>query len=273
MPYGQFAYVYDRLMEDMPYPQWLHFLAQCWEMYGKPRTVADLGCGTGNLSIPLAQTGLKVYGIDLSEDMLAVAQSKTEYQQRAFSFAQGGSVTWLKQDLREWELPEPVDSAISCCDCLNYLTEEEEIAEAFRQTYAGLKSGGTFIFDVHTPGLLKAYAEMQPFVLNGEDVAYIWTSDFDEERCEIEHELSIFALEPDEEAEAGVYKPLRKPGAKYIRIDETHIQRAYPLDWLERQLREAGFAEVHQYADFKFKRPDEHTERAFFVAIKAKTEG
>ncbi|GAA3407599.1 class I SAM-dependent DNA methyltransferase [Paenibacillus hodogayensis] len=269
MRYGQFAYIYDRLMEDMPYPQWLRFIRQCWEEFGKPASIVDLGCGTGNLSIPLAQSGLRVYGIDLSDDMLAVAQDKTERQQRTFPFAQGGSVTWLQQDMTEWELAEPVDSVISCCDCINYLTEEDDLRDAFRQTFAGLKDGGVFIFDVHTEGQLRSYAEMQPFTLRDDDVSYIWTSELDEERCEIEHDLAIFIRESEWlAADAPERKAAEADDSRYVRIDERHVQRAYPLDRIAHWLKEAGFAEIRSYADFTHKTPTPETERAFFVCVK-----
>jgi SAM-dependent methyltransferase len=269
--YGQFAYIYDRLMEDMPYAQWLRFIRQCWEAYGKPETVADLGCGTGNLAIPLAQSGLRVIGIDLSEHMLAVARDKAERKQSTFPFARGGEIVWAQMDMREWEPAEPVDSVISCCDCLNYLREAEELADAFRCTYAALRPGGTFIFDMHTQHQLKTYADMQPFVLNDDEIAYIWTSELDEERCEIEHELSIFVKESMWESAGSERRSKPKAGIageRYIRIDETHVQRAYPLDQLEALLKEAGFRFVRQYADFTRREPTERTERAFFVCRK-----
>jgi SAM-dependent methyltransferase len=271
MRYGQFAYIYDRLMEDMPYPRWISFLRQCWDGSGKPATLVDLGCGTGNISIPLAQSGLRVFGIDLSDDMLAVAQEKTEQQQRTFPFAPGGSVTWLQQDMREWELPEPVDAVISCCDCINYLTEEADLAETFRQTYAGLKPGGTFIFDVHTEGQLRSYAEMQPFTLNDDDISYIWTSDLDEERCEIEHDLAIFVRESEwfaSDDSVDRDNSFSPDVRRYLRIDETHVQRAYPLRRIEALLKESGFTQVSQFADFVRKAPTPETERAFFVCVK-----
>ncbi|MBD2866751.1 class I SAM-dependent DNA methyltransferase [Paenibacillus oceani] len=273
MRYEQFAYIYDKLMEDMPYPQWLRFIRQCWDSYGKPQTVVDLGCGTGNLTIPLAQSGLRVFGIDLSDDMLAVAQEKTEQRHRTFPFASGGSVTWLQQDMTEWELTEPVDSVISCCDCINYLTEETDLAGTFRRTFAGLKEGGTFIFDVHTEHQLRSYAEMQPFLLNDDDVSYIWTSELDEERCEIEHDLAIFVRESEWlAADSQTKEPARDlkdtNGARYVRIDETHVQRAYPLERIESLLREVGFSRIHRFADFKLKPPVAETERAFFVCVK-----
>jgi SAM-dependent methyltransferase len=253
MTYERFAYTYDRLMEGMPYGDWLRFAREGWNQFGiRPTTIVDLGCGTGNIAIPLGLEGFSVTGIDLSEDMLAVAQQKAE---RHPALPRGGSLTWVQQDIREWELVEPVDAVISFCDCMNYLLEEADIIQAFQQTFLGLKPGGLFLFDVHTPKQLLNYAESQPFFLNEEDVAYIWTSEYDEERTEIEHALTIFIQDGD--------------GAEsFRRIDEHHTQRAYPLKWLEQQLLEAGFAEVRQAADFRWQMPTPATERAFFAARK-----
>ncbi|MFD0692876.1 class I SAM-dependent DNA methyltransferase [Paenibacillus sp. GCM10027628] len=252
MSYERFAYTYDRLMESMPYGEWLRFARESFERFNiQPVTIADLGCGTGTLAIPLALEGYRVTGIDLSEDMLAVAEQKAE--QRGTLLGKG-SLRWVQQDLREWDLGEQVDAAISFCDCINYLLEEEDIIQTFRQTYAGLKQGGIFLFDVHTPEQLFAYADSQPFFLNEEDVSYIWTSELDEERVQIEHDLTIFVQEG--------------PTEMFRRIDEVHIQRAYPLRWLEQQLLAADFTEVRLAADFSWESPTVSTERAFFIARK-----
>jgi SAM-dependent methyltransferase len=253
MSYERFAYTYDRLMREMPYGDWLRFAREAWNEYGiTPKTIVDLGCGTGNIAIPLGLEGFDVTGIDLSEDMLAVALQKAENQQ---SLLKGGSLKWIHQDMREWQLMEPVDVVISLCDCMNYLLEETDIVQAFRQTYQGLKPRGLFLFDVHTPKQLKNYAESQPFSLNEEDIAYIWTSEYDEEQMKIDHALTIF-IQDEEEKDS------------FQRIEEHHSQRAYPLKWLEQQLFAAGFSEVRQAADFRWQLPIPSTERAFFAARK-----
>lgn len=260
--YRQLAAVYDRLMEDMPYGEWLAFARTCWNRYGMPRTVVDLGCGTGNLAIPLARSGFTVFGIDLSPDMLAVARAKWDGRDREAGGASGdagavaaerGSVRWLQQDMRSWALPEPVDAAISFCDCLNYLTEPEDVMATFRSTYAGLAPGGLFLFDVHAPRQLERYAEEQPFVYDERGIAYLWTCDYNPEREEIRHNLTFF---------------VRQEGDLYRRFTEQHTQRAYGADWLAAQLTVAGFEVLHVLADFKWKEPDEDAERLFFVARK-----
>jgi len=250
LAYEQFAYAYDRLMADMPYADWVRWTLERCRDYGvSPRTAVDLGCGTGSIAIPLAHEGMRVYGIDLSENMLAIAADKSERE----SFRSGAGVVWLSGDLRDWALHEPVDLAVSYCDCMNYLLEEDDIVAAIRQTYAGLASGGIYLFDMHAPNLLLTYAAQQPFHLDEEDVSYIWTSELDEERMEIEHELSIFVRQSD-----GLYR----------KIEETHVQRAYDPAWVERELREAGFVDIRVTADFRDKAPNETSQRLFFAARK-----
>lgn len=49
-------------------------LAAFAELVGGEGTVADVGCGPGRSTAHLASLGLRVYGLDLSESMLAVAR-------------------------------------------------------------------------------------------------------------------------------------------------------------------------------------------------------
>jgi ubiquinone/menaquinone biosynthesis C-methylase UbiE len=253
--YRKFAYVYDELMIDMPYPDWIRFARIAWEKHGMPHRVAELGCGTGSITIPLVNSGFEVTGIDISSDMLSVARSKMEATPRGNRLFREGSIRWVQQDMREWKLPDPVDSVISFCDCINYLVEESDIVSVFERTYEGLKPGGTFLFDVHHPNTIKRYDEEQPFVLDEHSVSYIWTCDLDVGRCEIEHHLRIFVR-----AEQG--------GDQYRRFDEIHVQRAYDPEWMRVELLKAGFHDIMIYADFEWKEAEDDAQRLFYVAVK-----
>ncbi|WP_409341404.1 class I SAM-dependent DNA methyltransferase [Paenibacillus sp. MBLB4367] len=267
MAYRQFASVYDRLMADMPYADWLRFADDCWRRFGRPATVVDLGCGTGTIAVPMAGQGFQVTGIDISEDMLAIAQQKSD---AVFGNAGRGPV-WLKQDMRHWQLPSRVDAVVSFCDCMNYLLEERDLIRTFRQTFDALNPKGLFVFDMHTPNQLHAYAESQPFLLDEEEIAYLWTSEWDDRRQEVEHQITFFVSETLMESDSQEGRNASDGGAsrdRFRRFEESHIQRAYPEEWVKSKLLEAGFASVSSFADFGWEQPDEKTQRIFYVACK-----
>ncbi|MGZ9584971.1 class I SAM-dependent DNA methyltransferase [Paenibacillus marinisediminis] len=248
--YGRFALVYDRLMADMPYEAWTAFAIAAWEHYGlQPRTVADLGCGTGSVALPLAERGFSVIGIDLSETMLSIAREKEMRSGRM-----RGAVQWVCQDMREWEAPELVDSVISFCDSINYLTEPEDVTAVIQRTYNQLQPGGLFLLDMHLERQFEQYAAEQPFTLDEGDIAYIWYSEYDEKRKQIEHQLTIFVEDED--------------SGRYDRIDETHTQRVYSPEWVVQELKAAGFRDVDLYGEFKLEQPDDTTGRLFIAARK-----
>lgn len=249
--YGRFAEVYDRLMADMPYEEWTAFAEEAWRRYGggKLERVVDLGCGTGNISLPLAAQGYEVTGIDLSETMLAIAQNKTVAHPPL-----KGNVQWVCQDMRRWSVPDSVDAVVSFCDCLNYITEQKEVMQVLQATYDQLRPGGMFLFDVLSVRQFEEYANTQPFAYDEEDIAYIWFSDFDEGRKEIEHQLTLFVRQEN--------------GGLFERVDEAHVQRAYDITWLAQCLRDAGFNQVETFADFTWEQPSADAQRIFFVAVK-----
>ena len=75
--YEALAASYDRLTNDVDYGATVAFYREILAQEGlRPRTAVDLACGTGTVSILLAQQGLRVIGVDMSEEMLTVAQQK-----------------------------------------------------------------------------------------------------------------------------------------------------------------------------------------------------
>ena len=77
--YQQFAEVYDEFMQEVPYSQWADYIEKIWKEQGQsPELVLDLACGTGSLSIELAQRGYDMIGVDQSQDMLGQAREKAD---------------------------------------------------------------------------------------------------------------------------------------------------------------------------------------------------
>ena len=75
--YHNLAVSYDRLTNDVDYASTVDFYYEILKQEGlKPRTAVDLACGTGSVTAILAKKGLRVIGVDLSEEMLTVASQK-----------------------------------------------------------------------------------------------------------------------------------------------------------------------------------------------------
>lgn len=247
MSYEQFAYLYDRLMNDVPYEKWIQLIKKAAADYKvKGANLLDLACGTGELSIRLAQTGYNVTGIDLSEDMLSVAQAKT--------MEAGESVFYIEQDMSQLEGLPVFDLICICCDSINYLRTEEEVINTFKSVYAHLDEKGLFIFDVHSLYKMNQLFINQTYTVNDEDLSLIWQCYEGEYPNSVEHDLSFFELD----AASGMYR----------RYDELHFQRTYSVDQYSEWLEQTGFTLLKVEADFSQDILDEEAERIFFYCKK-----
>lgn len=244
--YHKLAELYDHLMEDAPYEDWMAYTLKAWNKVGlKPDKVADLGCGTGTLLRLLLEYGVEAYGVDLSPGMIEATREKL---QRSHP---GGNVHLLCQDIQKLSLPEQMDSVLSYCDTINYIVVPEGVQQVFRQVYQCLKPGGLFIFDVHTPYKVEQFFGNETFTDTDPEVSYIWDCHYQEETREVAHKLTFFVQEQ---------------GEWYRRYEEIHHQRAYLLEDLTRWLGEAGFRLLSLTGDFTMDPVEEESERAFFVA-------
>lgn len=250
MSYRHFAYLYDQLMEDAPYDEWVGLSLNNWEKLGPggEKSFLDLGCGTGEISLRLAESGFRVTGVDLSPDMLSIAREKAEKA--------GVQIRFIEQDMSQLEMDEQFGMIGIFCDSLNYLEAEEDILHTLERAEKYLVPGGLLVFDVHSIHKINNGFINQSFSLNGEKVAYIWDSFSGEYPNSVEHEISFFVL--------------NEKDGRYDRFDEIHYQRTFPNEVYQNWLERAGFEVVSVTADFQAKKPSEDSERIFFVCKKQK---
>lgn len=245
--YNRFAYLYDELMQDAPYDQWVKFTEERLSKYkigGK--SFLDLACGTGELSVRFAKVGFDVTGVDMSADMLTVARAKAEEH--------GLTIPFYEQDMAELEGLKSFDIIGIYCDSLNYLPSEEKVVNTLSKVFQYLKKGGIFFFDVHSIYKINHLFMDQTFTLNEDHLAYIWNSFPGAHPNSVEHELSFFVLDDR--------------SGKYDRFDELHKQRTFSIDQYSSWLIDAGFEILEVNADFKVKQPNPESERIFFMARK-----
>ncbi len=79
MAYNEFAYFYDEFNGEADYDALYAQIRQNCNAHGiQDGILADLGCGTGELTLMLTQAGYDMIGIDQSEEMLCVVRDKAE---------------------------------------------------------------------------------------------------------------------------------------------------------------------------------------------------
>lgn len=247
MAYQQMASLYDQLMVNAPYDEWVSFTEEMLRQTGKEaKRIADLGCGTGEIATRLAERGYQITGVDYSTDMLTYAAHKAAERNL--------SIQWLHQDLTKLTGLSEYDVAISYCDVMNYIIEPTDLQKSFHNIANCLKEGGLFIFDVHSLYQVEQNYVNQTFSEVTDEASYIWFCSAGDEPGEMFHDLTFFALE----------------GEMYKRFDEYHHQRTYPISFYKKMLKESGFENIKLFADFSVKTNDidEKSERIFFLAEK-----
>ena len=119
--YTEFAQVYDRFMDNVPYEAWCEGISKILTEHGiSEGLVLDLGCGTGTMTRLLRQKGYDMIGVDASAEMLEIARNHPDE-----------GILYLQPHMREFELYTVTVAAVVCvCDSLNYLLEEEVFSVA-----------------------------------------------------------------------------------------------------------------------------------------------
>ena len=244
--YRDLAVSYDRLTNDVDYAAVVAFYEQILQQEGvKPRTAVDLACGTGSVALLLAQRGLQVTAVDMSEDMLSVAWSKAQELSNPPMF--------VCQKLQELRLPRGVDLAVCALDSMDYITDPADCAEAIRRVYKALNPGGIFIFDVNTPEKLKAM-DGQVFLDEDEDVYCVWRGEFDEETNICSYGMDLF----------------QRNGDVWSRSFEEHREYAYSAEQLVEFLKKAGFTDIRVYGDRRLEALNSSDLRIYIKARKGR---
>jgi ubiquinone/menaquinone biosynthesis C-methylase UbiE len=114
----------------------------------------DIGCGAGRTSVPLAEMGLQVVGIDLSPTMVEVAREMAQ--------ACEVDIDFLAMDAMDLQFPDAsFDVALFSYNGLELLPGREGKRRVMREVYRVLKPGGCFIFSSHSPFALNEFVPLR----------------------------------------------------------------------------------------------------------------
>ena len=158
--YAVLASYYDRVMEDVDYEAWCDFYEACFsENKISPKNILDLACGTGSITVPLAKRGYAMTGIDLSSEMLSLAQVKSDEAKVKLRLSE--------QNIALFHAGGCFDAVICSFDGINYLTSPKDVQSCFACVAETLSENGIFIFDISTPYKYEHILADNAFVNNG----------------------------------------------------------------------------------------------------------
>ena len=232
-------------MKDYGYERWVDYIEELFTRSDfSPSTMVDIACGTGNMTILLAEKGYDIIGIDSSEDMLYMAKEK--------SLSKGLNIPFIHQDIRNLALHGPVDVITCMCDGFNYILSKGELITIFKKIYELLNRQGFLIFDISSYYKLSTILGDNIMADASEDISLIWFNTFDGHDDICCMDLTFFVSE----------------GCQYRRFDETHYQRAYRLKDVEILLANARFSNIQVFHPFTFEPPKADSHRWVFIAQK-----
>lgn len=138
LDYEKIAHLYDsycRFTNDLPF-----FIQECRKTNG---SVLELMCGTGRISIPLLQAGVKLTCVDASPAMLAILRQKLEEHQLSASV--------LQANIADLNLPSAFDLVLLPFQSFHELQSETAQRQALTAIARSLKPSGRFICTLHNP--------------------------------------------------------------------------------------------------------------------------
>ena len=242
--YTGFAKVYDEMMDNIPYLDWEFYLLHLLFVNGvKPDgKITELGCGTGTMTELLADDGFHITGIDLSEDMLKIAEEKCP------------EIVFHKMDMREFALKEKQDAIISIADSMNYLSNVDDLTKVMKCVKDALIPGGVFIFDLKTEFFFKEIVRERTFRGKGQGFTYVWKNHYDEEEKYHLYDVSIKHRDED---------------GKWTIDNEVHKQQVFTGADIKTAAQAAGFKKAKVYGNMTFEKPRKDSERIYVVLRKA----
>lgn len=135
-----YSHYYDLLYRDKDYKAEVDYVETLVKEYkGDAKTILDLGCGTGRHAELFAEKGYIVHGVDVSKDMLKLAEKRRIEKEDRLTFTQA--------KIQELRLNKTYDVVVSLFHVLSYQNTNEEVIKFFKAAKEHLVDDGIFIFD------------------------------------------------------------------------------------------------------------------------------
>jgi SAM-dependent methyltransferase len=109
----------------------------------RPRSVLDLGCGTGTLCCALAERGHRVTGVDVAAAMLDVAKRKPHAEQ----------VEWVESSAQSYQSHRRFDLIVMTGHAFQILLTDDDAVAVLDTMRGHLKERGRVAFETRNPSV------------------------------------------------------------------------------------------------------------------------
>jgi len=250
--------VYYDIALDGDVSREVEFMLAAYERHaGRPvRSVLELACGPAYHARAMAARGLRVVGLDLSADMIALAADKAA--------AEAVEVAWVVADMRDFRLPAPVDMAVCTLDGIDGLLTDAEIVRHLHAVAANLAPGGIYLIELSHPRRCSPEAYGR-FRYHGERNGCSVTIDWPTSIARAGSGSRVVTVE--------VRMTVKRDGAQETFVDCAPERFLSVDEVVELTERSGVFAIRGWYGDFSLDCPLDHGEAARMIVVLQKRAG
>lgn len=241
-PYEILSKYYEDIINDNTYQEFLNLILKKVKENSPTKKGFDCACGSGLFTRKLKREGFSVIGVDISEEMLKEAKSK--------SISEKIHIDYLKQDMKNLKSFEKVGFISVVNDGINYLSNKDLI-KAFKSFNKCLVKGGCLIFDISSKYKLEKVLNGNVFCDNNDKLSYMWFNSFIKDKNAINLTLTFF----------------ENQGNSYKRFDEEQLQYIHAVEDIKNALNDCGFKVVDITDEYGFD-IKENSQKNIFTAIK-----
>lgn len=135
-----YSQYYDLLYQDKDYIAEVEYIEDLIKTHSsETRSILDLGCGTGKHDELLCNKGYTLHGVDISEEMLGIAEIRRKDKEDKLTFSQS--------DITQLHLNQKFDTIISLFHVMSYQNTNTALDKVFTGVRDHLNEDGLFIFD------------------------------------------------------------------------------------------------------------------------------
>jgi SAM-dependent methyltransferase len=215
--------------------------------------IVDLGCGTGLLTIDLANKGHKMIGVEPSKLMLEVAQKNS----------QGLDIEWFQGDagnLKEFN----ADLVIMTGHVAQFHIEDEQWKNALKSINKALKNGGYLVFESRNP-------DVQPWNNPHQENNNDWYAPnfhkvfHDPKKGDIEYRAKLLEVDGEKVTSEGHYL-FTKSGEELTSANTLIFRTRQEIEY---SLNDAGFSIEKVYGNWDKSTANEESPEFIFIAKKS----